>query len=329
MFNMRLWNKKKPVKPLNITNGTKVREFEFDNIKWIDIIKPTGKEIEMLKQKFNFHELLLEDCMTEHQRPKIDDFGEYSFIVIHLPRYRKNLLRIDTEEIDIFISKEHLVTLHEGELKPIVDIANKCEIDTDLRKEYMENGSALLLYEIIKELFNYCFPMLDKIGISLDYISKEVFDNRSKHMLETIARIKMQIITYRAVIKPLRPVIITLERVIAKYLPENNDDKYFDDITDKIEAIWNMLENYKEVIESEDDTFESLTSHTINNLMRIFTIVQVIILPMTLVGGLFSMNVSGIPMHSYPGAFWIVFGMILIPTGLIMFLLMIKKNKWL
>ncbi|MBC8061357.1 MAG: magnesium transporter CorA family protein, partial [Clostridiaceae bacterium] len=285
-----------------------------------------NKEIEMLKDMYDFHDLLLEDCMTEHQRSKVDSYEDYSFIVLHLPRYKKELFRLESEEIDIFIGHDYLVTLHEGELKPLVELAQNCQSKEELRMEYMEKGSALLLYEIIKALFDYCFPMLDKIGNMVNEINRQVFATRSKSMLETISRTKMQIINYRSVVKPLRPVIITLEKVIIKYLPKDMDI-YFDDITDKIEKIWDMLENYKEVIESADNTFASLTNHTMNGLMRTFTIVQVAILPMTLVSGLFSMNVQGIPMHNYAMAFWIVFAMIFIPTVLIGVVLLMKKDK--
>lgn len=326
MFTLRFKNDKKQpnvVKPLT----TEVKIIEFKGLKWIDIIRPTDKEIQMLKDMYDFHDLLLEDCMTEHQRSKVDSYEDYSFIVLHLPRYKKELFRLDSEEIDIFIGPDYLVTLHEGELKPLVELAQKCQSNEELRMEYMEEGSALLLYEIIKTLFDYCFPMLDKIGNMVNEINREVFVNRSKSMLETISRTKMQIINYRSVIKPLRPVILTLEKVIQKYLPKDMDI-YFDDITDKIEKIWDMLENYKEVIESADSTFASLTNHTMNGLMRTFTIVQVAILPMTLVSGLFSMNVQGIPMHNYEMAFWIVFGMIFIPTIFIGVTFLIKKDKW-
>lgn len=307
--------------------ATEIRIIEFNGLKWIDIIRPTDKEIQMIKDMYDFHDLLLEDCMTEHQRSKVDSYEDYSFIVLHLPRYKKELFRLDPEEIDIFIGHDYLVTLHEGELKPLVELAQNCESKEELRIEYMKEGSALLLYEIIKTLFDYCFPMLDKIGNMVNEISKQVFANHSKSMLETISRAKMQIISYRSVIKPLRPVILILEKIIHKYLPKDMDI-YFDDITDKIEKIWDMLENYKEVIESADSTFTSLTNHTMNGLMRTFTIIQVAILPMTLVSGLFSMNVQGIPMHNYAMAFWIVFGMIFIPTMLIGVILLIKKDKW-
>lgn len=326
MFALPFQNDKKQPIVLRKLN-TEVKIIEFNGLKWIDIIRPTNKEIEMLEDMYDFHELLLEDCMTEHQRSKIDSYEDYSFIVLHLPRYRKELIRLDSAEIDIFIGQDYLVTLHEGELKPLVDLAQKCQVNEESRKEYMEEGSALLLYGITKALFDYCFPMLDKIGNNVNEINRQVFTTRSKSMLETISRTKMEIINYRSVIKPLRPVIITLEKVIKQYLPKDMDI-YFDDITDKIEKIWDMLENYKEVIESADSTFASLTNHTMNGLMRTFTIIQVAILPMTLVSGLFSMNVQGIPMHDYEFAFWVVFGMIFAPTLFIAVLLLLKRDKW-
>lgn len=326
MFTLPFKNDKK--QPNVIKNlPSEVKIIEFKGLKWIDIIRPTHKEIKMLKDTYDFHDLLLEDCMTEHQRSKVDSYEDYSFIVLHLPRYKKEFSRLDSQEIDIFIGHDYLVTLHEGELKPLVELAQNCQSREELQVEYMNNGSALLLYEIVKSLFDYCFPMLDKIGNRVNEINKQVFANHSKSMLETISRTKMEVISYRSVIKPLRPVIINLEKVIQKYLPKDMDI-YFDDITDKIEKIWDMLENYKEVIESADSTFTSLTNHTMNGLMRTFTIIQVAILPMTLVSGLFSMNVQGIPMHDYTRAFWIVFGMIFIPTVLIGVVLLIKKDKW-
>lgn len=326
---MKLFAKKKNDNIANIT-ATEVKDIQYNGLRWIDVIKPTSKEINMLRNEFDFHELLLEDCMTEHQRSKIDDDedDDYCFIVLHLPRYKKDSMRLISEEVDIFIGSNYIITLHEGELKPLTAFSHMCSTKDEDRKQYMSEGSALLLYEIIKRLFDYCFPMLDKIGVIIDNINKNIFKDRSKSMLENISRIKMQIISYRMVMKPLRPVIFMLEKIIKKYLPEDKE-VYFDDITDKAEQIWNTLENYKEVIESIDDTFESLTNQRANNLMRTFTILQVVTLPMILIGGLFSMNVEGIPLHKYSGAFWIVFGMILIPTGLILLLLFIKRKKWL
>jgi magnesium transporter len=306
----------------------KVSDIQHHGLRWIDIVHPTKTEIEMLEKEFEFHELLLEDCLTEHQRSKLDDYDDYCFIVLHLPRYKKELIRLDAEEVDIFIGQNFIITLHEGELKPLTSFSHLCSTKEEYRKEYMEDQAALLLYEIIKRLFDYCFPMLDKMGVIIDEINKNVFHDNSKAMLEMVTRTKMQVINYRMVIKPLRPVILSLEKVIKKQLSED-DEIYFDDITDRIEKIWNMLENYKEVIESVDNTFAALTNQRMNGLMRTFTIIQVAILPMVLVSALFSMNVEGIPMNKYPRAFWVVFGMIFIPTGLISLVLFLKRKKWL
>jgi len=304
-----------------------IRQIDFNGLTWIDITKPTKKEIDMLEEKYEFHELPLEDCLTEHQRSKVDEYDDYCFIVMHFPRYRKEMMRLDSEEIDIFLSHNYLITLHEGELKPLVAFSRMCQSRLEAKEKFMSEGSALLLYEIIKRLFDYCYPMLDKIGTMLDGLNKTIFKQQSRVMLEEISRAKMQIINYRRVIKPLRPVILTLEKAIRKYLPEDME-MYFDDITDKAEKVWDMLENYKEVVEAIDGTYESLTSHRMNNLMRTFTTLQVVILPMTLVSGLFSMNVKGIPMSNFLNAFWVVFGMIFVPMSIIAFLMIFKRNKW-
>lgn len=304
-----------------------IRQIDFNGLTWIDITKPTKKEIDMLEEKYGFHELPLEDCLTEHQRSKVDEFDDYCFIVMHFPRYRKETLRLDSEEIDIFLGHNYLITLHEGELKPLVSFSRMCQSRSEARENFMSEGSALLLYEIIKRLFDYCYPMLDKIGTMLDGLNKTIFKYQSRVMLEEISRAKMQIINYRRVISPLRPVILTLEKEIRRYLPEDME-MYFDDITDKAEKVWDMLENYKEVVEAIDGTYESLTSHRMNNLMRTFTTLQVVILPMTLVSGLFSMNVKGIPLSDFSNAFWVVFGMIFVPMSIIAFLMIFKRNKW-
>lgn len=326
---MNLFSPKFTPRNINrIIPDDEIKDMTYNGLRWMDIVKPTKKSTDILDKQFNFHELLLEDCLTEHQRPKIDDYDDYCFIVLHLPRYKKELLRLDSEEVDIFIGKNYIVTLHEGELKPLTNLAYLCSVNEADRKEYMSEGSALLLYEIVKRLFDYCFPLTDKIGESVDNINKNIFLDRSEKMLENISSVKLQIINYRKVIKPLRPVILTLERIIKNYMPEDQE-VYFDDITDKIEQIWNMLENYKETIESLENTFSSLTNHRANNLMRTFTIVQVITLPMVLVGGLFSMNVGGIPLHDDTLGFLIVFGMIMIPTLAIAATLIINRKKWL
>lgn len=306
---------------------TEIKEVSYNGLTWVDIIRPDDREIEFLRSKYNFHELLLEDCLSENQRSKVDDYEDYFFLVLHFPRYKKESGRLLSEEVDIFISKNYIVTLHEGELKPLVRFFHNIAEKEDYREKYMTNGSSILLSEILRRLFDYCFPMLDKIGASLDSIQKELFRNRSIEIVQNISKLKMQIINYRKIVKPLRPVVLSLEKLLKRYIPEDMEI-YFEDISDKIEKIWDVLENYKEVIESIQTTHESLTSFGINKLMTFFTVISAIILPMTFISGLFSMNVENIPLKHGFLSFWIVTLIVLIPAIFLSIYIYHKKNEW-
>ncbi|HEX3032813.1 MAG TPA: magnesium transporter CorA family protein [Bacillota bacterium] len=300
----------------------------FGDLTWIDIVGATPDQIKFLGETYNFHPLLLEDCMSEVQRSKVDEYDDYVFLVLHFPRYYKHDQRLSSEEVDIFLGKNYLVTVHDGELKPLVDMFNACINQEEIRQRFMNQGSGFLLYEIVRRLFNYCFPMLDKIGGNLGQMERTIFKSRSRTMLEEISRQRLEVIGFRKIIKPLRPVIKSLELVIHRFLPEDLE-VYFDDITDQIEKIWDFLENYKEVVEALLQTFEANTSFRINNLMRIFTVISVIILPMTLIQGFFSMNVEGIPWSDYPFSFWITIALTIIPAGIIALVMLRKRNEWL
>ncbi|HEX3033042.1 MAG TPA: magnesium transporter CorA family protein [Bacillota bacterium] len=306
----------------------RVNQVNFGDLTWIDIISPTHEDIKYLSENFQFHPLALEDCMSEIQRSKVDKYDDYVFLVLHFPRYFKNDQRLSSEEVDIFLGKDYLITLHEGELKPLVSLFKACCEQEEVRKRFMSMGSGILLYEISRRLFNYCFPMLDKIATNLGQLERNIFKSRSRTMLEEVSRLKLEIIGFRKILKPLRPVMKSLELVIHRFLPEDLE-VYFDDITDQIEKISDLLENFKEVIDSLMGTFEANTSYRINNLMRIFTVISVIILPMTLIQGFFSMNVSGIPFAQHPMAFWFTIAFTFVPAALIAWTMFFKRNEWL
>ena len=306
----------------------RLKKVVFKDLTWIDIIGPTTVETNYLGETFNFHPLVLEDCLSEVQRSKVDEDEDYIFLVLHFPRYYKRDQRLSSEEVDIFVGKNYLITLHDGQLKPLVNFFKACDEQEEVRRRFMSQGSGLLLYETIRRLFLYCFPMVDKIAANLGQLERQIFKSRSPKMLEEISLMKMEIINFRKIIKPLRPVIKTLELTINRFLPEDLEI-YYDDITDLIEKIWDLLENFKEVVDALLGTFEANTSYRINNLMRIFTVISVIILPMTLIQGFFSMNVRGIPLSSYPFSFWITIAFTFIPATCIAWLMFHKRNEWL
>ena len=148
--------------------------------------------------------------------------------------------------------------------------------------------------------------MLRKIGNKLERLEEDIFEGRSEEVVRDISNSKQEIINFRKVIRPQRPVLRDLERTKQRYLAEDIDI-YFDDINDASERIWDMLENYKEVVEALEDTNESVLSHRVNEVLRVLTAASVVILPLTLIASIWGMNV-GIPGEGTTAAFWIVIG---------------------
>ena len=131
---------------------------------------------------------------------------------------------------------------------------------------------------MLDDLFDYCFPILDKIGHKLDALEDDVFEGAPNEVVRDISNAKQEIISYRKIIKPERSTLRLLERHVERFLPEELD-LYFDDIVDAAERIWDILDNYKEVIEALESTNESVISHRQNDMLRILTVFSVVLLP--------------------------------------------------
>ena len=280
----------------------------------------------LLADRFGWHPLDIEDVLSKRQRPKIDEYADegYLFVVLHFPVYDKTIQRLNAGELDAFIGQDYLVTLPAVELLPVTRLFRRCEEDADLRAQLFSKGSGRLLYEVLDDLFDYCFPILDKIGHKLDSIEDDMFEGRSEEVVRDISNVKQEIISYRKIIKPERSTLRLLERRVERFLPEELE-LYFDDIVDASERIWDMLDNYKEVVEALEDTNESVISHRQNRILLVLTLVSVILLPLTLITGLFGMNVR-FPGFGTARAFWIICGsMIAISVSLIAFF---RAKRW-
>jgi magnesium transporter len=151
--------------------------------------------------------------------------------------------------------------------------------------------------------------MLRKIGNKLEQLEEDIFEGRGEDVVRDISNVKQEIINFRKIIRPERTVLRDLERTKQRYLADELEI-YFDDINDASERIWDMLENYKEVVEALEDTNESVISHRVNSILRVLTAITVIVMPLTLLASLWGMNV-GVPGEGDIGAFWIIVGCML------------------
>jgi len=217
------------------------------------------------------------------------------------------------------------VTLPGAELKPLSRLFSRCEEDEAYREQLFSKGSGRLLYEVLDDLFDYCFPILDKIGHKLDSLEDDVFEGRSDEVVRDLSNVKQEIISYRKIIKPERSTLRVLERYVERFFHEDLEE-YFDDIVDAAERIWDLLDNYKEVIEALEDTNESVINHRQNDILRILTVFSVILLPLTLISGIFGMNVR-FPGFDTTWAFWTIFG--IMAAAAIGMLSFFRYKRWL
>ncbi len=303
----------------------KTTQVKHGKITWIDITNPTEKDTAKLEKKYKFHELDLEDCLSENQRSKIDEYDDYLFIVMHFPHYDKRRKRIVTEEIDCFIGQDYLITLHDGGLKTMDRLLAKCK-KKDYSKEYMDQGTGYFLYIMIRELFDDSFPLVDDMERSVTAIERDLFEeDTERDMVRDILWLKKDVINFRRIISPQRAVIAQLEHKNKKFLP-GNLEVYFDDVVDKIEKIWSNLENLKELTETLQDTNEVLISHQTNKIIKILTVFSVVLLPLTLITGFFGMNVPLPYSQGSLASIWITIGMFVIVLVMMVFF---KWRRWL
>jgi magnesium transporter len=289
-----------------------VHELSANGLTWINVVAADVATAQELADRFGWHPLDVEDVVSKRQRPKVDDYEDegYLFAVLHFPVYDQAVQRLNAAELDLFIGHDYVVTIPNRELHPVTRLFARCESDEAFRDQLFARGSGRLLYEILDDLFDYCFPILDKIGHKLDVIEDEMFEGRSEEIVRDISNVKQEIISYRKIIKPERSSLRVLERRVEHFLPEELEE-YFDDIVDAAERIWDLLDNYKEVVEALESTNESVISHRQNDVLRILTVFSVVLLPLTLITGIFGMNVR-FPGFETGHAWWEVVGLMLV-----------------
>lgn len=322
------------------TEATEPRFEEVDaqGLRWVNIAAPGAIERDWVAANFDFHALDLEDVLSLNQRPKIDEYEDYLFIVLHFPVFDHAANRLVEGELDLFVGSDFIITLPNRPLKPLDYLFERARSQPDFREQLFRRGSGYLLYRIVDDSFDHCFPMLRKVGNKLDALEVEVFEGRSEALVRDIFNVKLEIINFRKVIRPQRPVLRDLETVKHRYLSSALDqasgsdlEVYFDDIVDAHERIWDMLENYKELVEALEDTNESLISHRVNDILRVLTAISVIVLPLTLIASIFGMNFGlpggGEPASGQISSFVVVIAaMVAILLGMVTYF---RRQNWL
>jgi magnesium transporter len=318
------------VEPRPTRDEPHVEVIETPGLRWINIERPRPVDQAWLEERFEFHPLDYEDVFSRNQRPKVDEYDDYLFIVLHFPRYDKAVGRLNAAEVDLFVGPDYLITLPNEPLQPIEYLFERCRTNEELRDSLFSKGAGYLLYKIVDDCVDASFPMLRKIGNKLERVEEDIFEGKSAEVVRDISNVKQEIINFRKIVRPQRPAFRDLERNKARYIADDLDI-YFDDVIDAAERVWDMLENYKEVVEALEATNESELSHRVNDILRVLTAISVIVLPLTMIASVFGMNV-GLPGGGEPPAgaavsFWVIIGVMLaVLVGMVAYF---RRRGWL
>jgi magnesium transporter len=298
---------------------------QHQNLTWKNLLHPTQEELNALREQYHFHELDIEDCLSEHERPKIEEYEEYLFLVFHIPYFSKETRRILHEELHFFLGGSYIITLHEGRLPLLQTLWEDLQRSEERREALLGKGTGYFLYELISQLFDTGFSLIDGINKQFRSLEGILFEEeRGEKVLRLILELKRSIIAMRRILLPQRTLIASLEHKSQKFLPDELDI-YFDDVHDAIERQWALLETSKEVIEALQDSHESWVQNRTNRIIRFLTVLSVTMLPATLVTGIFGMNVS-LPLASDPFAFGgIMLGLFLFLVGALSYF---SWKKW-
>ena len=296
----------------------------WGDLTWVDIEGPTERETEYLAQNYPFHHLDLDDCLSRIQRPKIDEYKDYLFLVLHFPVFNIEARVTTPSQVSVFIGENYLITLHKGELKPLVKLFRECQIDEESRQENFSQGSGYLLYRIIDRLVDYCLPILNKIGDNIESVEDRVFSNGIRNAVREISILRRDIISFRRIIWPMRAVIGSLEPKVRRFT-KMDMLVYFGDMVDHVDKIWDALDDYKEVIEGLNYTHDSLATNRTNEVMRMLTIIATILLPITVVASIYGMNIP-LPFQNSSYSLLFVFFIMLVIIGSMLYFF--HRQRW-
>lgn len=292
---------------------------------WMNIVDPTVDDLNFLQEEYQFHPLDIEDIIDRTQRPKLEEYDEYLFLIVHFPRFDRRLRVTTPAELYIFVGENYLITIQDGPILPLQRLFEGTQQSEEKQTDILDFGIGYLLYKVLDNLIDNFFPVAYKIEHNIEKIEGQILEEEgNRRMVEEISILRRDIIAFRRIIKPQILLISRLENIKSRLISEDLD-LYFSDIGDALARIWDMMEDHKGVLETLNDTYNSLTQHRTNDVIKVLTVISVIMLPLTLISGLYGMNVS-LPFDRHPLAFELVlFTMVVVATSMVAYF---RYKKW-
>ena len=292
------------------------------NIVWADVSDPTGEDFLELAEEFNFHPLSIEDCRNAHQRPKVEEYPGYYFIVL----YEAELVGPDDDlelrELNIFLGPNFLVTVHSRPIRAIETAGRLWGEWTDRAS----HGAGLLAYLLIDAIVDDYMPLLDVLSDRMDDLEDDIFGDFKPEAIQEIFRIKKQLLFLRRTVTPLRDVFNTMLRREQPIFPRETH-VYFQDVFDHIIRVADSIDTLRDMLGSTMDAYLSVSGNRMNMVMKRLTSVATILMSVTLIAGIYGMNFEFMPELKW--RFGYVFALLsMVGVGLALYFYL-RRVKWL
>jgi magnesium transporter len=291
------------------------------HVQWMDIQKPTTKDLAALKEKFKLHPVIVDELRGPSARARVEQYDGYLYFIYYFPLYDINDAASVRTEIDFIVTKDAVTTVH---YEPLTGVLEDFDIGD-------AQSSLELTYRIIQHLLNFQERQLRHVREKVETIGREIFRDKEREMLEKITHLKRDVSEYRIVVRLQEPILRSLlvkGKIFWGTNGDRNDDAemYLNDLLGDHLKIMNQIEDYRDAVGDFEDTNNQLMSLKINTVMKTFTSLSFLTFPFMLIAALFSMNTKDTPIIDLPGAFWIIFGVMVI--GMITLSVYFKRKKW-
>jgi magnesium transporter len=289
---------------------------------WVDLSQPTPEEARILTDVFHFHQLAVEDALSELHHPKVESYGDYLYLILHGIDFSASEHCFRTQDIDFFLGAQYLVTVHPGVSRSIGKVGGACSRDARVLGE----GPGMLLYRIIDTMVDNYRPEVDELSARLDELEDEVFEKPNPQLARAILNFKKDISSLRQVVMPQRDAVGRLARrefpLISEQLAYG-----FRDVHDHLVRLSDEAMFFQDRITSILDAHLSAVSNQLNQVMKVLTIIATLFMPLTVFTGMYGMNVT---LPHLPGGpdvqFWWILGIMMLMSGGM--LVYFRRKRW-
>jgi magnesium transporter len=291
-------------------------------VVWVNVVQPTDRDFAILAEEFKFHPLAIEDCRTVHQRPKVEEYPGYYFIVLYEAELDERGRALELRELNMFLGSNYLVTVYRHGIEAV-------KRADELWPQWLdreENGAGLLAYLLIDAVVDDYFPILDRISDRMDDLEDQLFSDFDPESIREIFLIKKQLVYLRRVVAPLREVFNTILRRDQPIF-EREIRFYFQDVYDHLIRISDAIDTLRDLLGSIMDAYLSMSGNRMNVVMKRLTSISTILMSVTLIAGVYGMNFEIMPELKWRYGYVVALAsMVVVGVGIYVYL---RKIDWL